>query len=292
VAAPTVTIPQLSSDVRLADYDVIFVNSSAGKDSQSMLDFIVDKAGVEERHFNWEPGEIKSRIVVCHADLGRADWPGTPELAEEHAGHYDLPFYKCRREIGDLLDEVQVRKKWPAPAQRYCTAHHKRDQCNKVITRLTREIQEEIEDPHCKIHFLNCFGFRAEEGPRRSKMPQIARNNRISNGKREVHDWLPIQAWKYEEVWARIRGAGTQWHWAYDRGMTRLSCRFCIYAPRSQLLLAGSQPENVDLLEECVRIEKAIDHTFKADLSLTEVQEAIHAGELPVLQADDGAWDM
>jgi len=77
-------------------------------------------------------------------------------------------------------------------------------------------------------------------------------------------------------VWQRIRASGARHHPAYDLGMPRLSCCFCIYSPRSALLLAGQH--NPELLAEYVAVEKAIGHRFRLELSLAEVQDALAAG--------------
>ena len=37
--------------------------------------------------------------------------------------------------------------------------------------------------------------------------------------------------WKVEDVWARIKASGVEHHKAYDLGMSRLSCCFCVFAP-------------------------------------------------------------
>jgi 3'-phosphoadenosine 5'-phosphosulfate sulfotransferase (PAPS reductase)/FAD synthetase len=98
----------------LAVYDVVLVNSSAGKDSQAALDVTVaaaDKAGVRDR------------VVVVHADLGRVEWPGTRELAQEHAEHYGLRFEAvANRNWPDLLARIEIRGRWPDAANRYCTS--------------------------------------------------------------------------------------------------------------------------------------------------------------------------
>ena len=63
---------------RLTDYDIILVNSSAGKDSQATLDVVAGAAR--------EAG-VLDRLVVAHTDLGDAEWDGVPQLAAEHAAH-------------------------------------------------------------------------------------------------------------------------------------------------------------------------------------------------------------
>ena len=61
----------------LRDYDWIVINSSACKDSQAMLDYVVELADTHD--------VPRGRLIVAHVDLGRVEWPGTRELAEERA---------------------------------------------------------------------------------------------------------------------------------------------------------------------------------------------------------------
>ena len=91
--------------------------------------------------------------------------------------------------------------------------------------------------------------------------------------------WLPIHAWSTAQVWERIRASGVRHHPAYDLGMPRLSCCFCIFAPRDALLLAGRH--NPGLLRDYVEVERTIGHKFRLSLSLAEVQAAVEAGEEP-----------
>jgi hypothetical protein len=45
--------------------------------------------------------------------------------------------------------------------------------------------------------------------------------------------------------------------------MTRLSCRFCIFAPKSQLMLSAKL--NPALFQEYVDLEKKIGHKFRKE---------------------------
>ena len=257
--------------MRLADYDIILINSSAGKDSQAMLDYVYSLAVTEG---------VADRITVVHADLGRAEWSKTGQLAAEQAAHYGARFEIVSRPQGDLLDHIQERGKFPSSSARYCTSDHKRGQVSKVITKLVSEKWFGYRP----VKVLNCMGLRAEESPNRAKLPQLKRDARQTNGKRIVDVWLPIQEWTTDQVWARIRQAGTRYHPAYDLGMGRLSCVFCIFAPKQQLVLAGKH--NPELLAQYVQVEQEIGHTFKADLSLAQVQQEIAAGA----QGGAGEW--
>lgn len=111
---------------------------------------------------------------------------------------------------------------------------------------------------------------------------------RYSTKHRQVFDWLPIHTWTLDQVWADIHESGVPYHPAYDLGMTRLSCRFCIFAPHSQLIVSGKA--NPELLAKYVAVEKEIGHTFKAKSSIVEIAEAIANGEQATL--DDGNWNM
>jgi 3'-phosphoadenosine 5'-phosphosulfate sulfotransferase (PAPS reductase)/FAD synthetase len=150
------------------------------------------------------------------------------------------------------------------------------------MTRLTAEHGSK------QTRILNCYGFRAEESPARKKKLPFAPYKRASNGRRQVDDWLPIHDWKVAQVWERIRQVGTQRHPAYDLGMPRLSCRFCIFAPRGALLIAGKH--SPDLLAEYVAVEKEISHTFRVGLSLIDIQRAVENGEQATSVTDE--WNM
>lgn len=307
----------------LLNYHWIVVNSSAGKDSQAMLDYVVEKADVVG---------VRNRIVVLHCDLGKSpkgneiEWPGTLELAEEHARHYGLRFIVVKRGVQGFLEKIEGVGFWPRASTRYCTSFFKRDQGNKVMTALASEargflqeiekrgkfpssgqryctsyykrdaagtaitaLADDVRGSQVKVpHILQCFGFRSQESPRRRKMLPFFNDPRISNTRKQVYVWLPIHEWPVEAVWARIKQAGTKHHYAYDRGMTRLSCRFCIFAPKSQLILSAR--ENPELFQEYLDLEKRIGHKFRIELPLADIEKAIQCGEQP--EADDGAWNM
>ena len=120
------------------------------------------------------------------------------------------------------------------------------------------------------------MGMRADESPARSRRPPFRRDDRASNGKRDVHEWLPLHSWPEEQVWDRIARAGTRHHPAYDLGMPRLSCSFCVLASRGALVRAARlRPE---LAREYADVERRIDHRFRKDLSMAEIIAAATAG--------------
>ncbi|MFJ9890842.1 phosphoadenosine phosphosulfate reductase family protein [Streptomyces sp. NPDC091287] len=242
----------------LSGFDVILVASSAGKDSQAMLDYVAQlarEAGVSER------------IVVLHNDLGEVEWPGTSELAREQAEHYGFRFEMRHREQGLLLDQVRARGMWPSAKARYCTSDQKRGPARKLITQLVRE---QGLDRQARV--LYCLGLRAQESSGRAKKPVLALDQSASSGVRQVTTWHPILDWTEDEVWARIHSSGVRYHWAYDKGMKRLSCSFCVLASREDLECAARL--RPDMAATYVALEAEIGHRFKADLSMADIVAA------------------
>lgn len=128
-----------------------------------------------------------------------------------------------------------------------------------------------------RVRILECVGLRAEESRARARKVAFESNRAASNGKRQVDTWLPIHAWTVEEVWQRIKASGVPHHPAYDLGMPRLSCVFCIFAPKAALRLAGRH--NPELLDRYVELEERMGHKFRVDTSLAEIRETIDADD-------------
>lgn len=276
----------------LDSYDWILVNSSAGKDSQAMLDLVYQLAAAIG---------VADRLVVVHCDLGRVEWQGTRELAERQARHYGARFEVVARPQGDLLTHIEQRGMWPSSKARYCTSDHKRGQVRRLMTALAAEWRQDEHDrtdadPARPCRILNCMGMRAQESSARAKLSVFERDEKASNGRREVDNWLPIHSWSVEQVWARIRTSGVEHHRAYDLGMKRLSCVFCIFAPETALMIAGEH--NRELLGEYVAVEERIGHAFRGSKTkkfhLRVIKDRIDAGERvnPEAAEDTGCWNM
>jgi len=271
----------------LRSYDVILINTSAGKDSQAMLDELVHQAD--------ELGIPRTKLVAVHCDLGRVEWAGTRDLAERQVKHYGLRFEVVSRPQGDLLTQIEGRGMWPSSTARYCTSDHKRGQVRPLMTRLADEFRA-VHGKDAQIRILNCMGLRAEESPARAKKVAFRFDEKASNGRRHVDEYLPIHEWTTEQVWARIKATGVEHHRAYDLGMGRLSCVFCIFAPKNALLIAGSH--NRPLLSQYVAVEKKIHHTFRKDTTIESIEIELNSGkvDLKALVAaakdDHGCWNM
>ncbi|WP_433678168.1 phosphoadenosine phosphosulfate reductase family protein [Nocardia sp. CA-119907] len=264
----------------LLSYDQYVISISGGKDSQASLDVLA--------HLFYE-ARILHRVTTVHADMGRADWPGTAALAREHAEHYGLRHEIVARSGCDLLDRVAERGKWPDRGRRWCTSDFKRGPIRRVITILVAESRAAgVTDRPIRV--LNIMGHRAQESrERRQQAPFIHEpgttclcsacsakravgqppKTSFSNSRRIVDSWLPIHSWNLETVWSRIAVAGTRPHPAYSAGFPRASCVFCIFSSRSGLVRAAQlQPE---LAAQYATVEQKIGHRFRLDVSMAEV---------------------
>ena len=249
--------------MNLTAFDWIVVNTSGGKDSQAMMHVVCTMAKAQG---------VLDRVVAVHAALGRVEWKEAKEIAELHAQIYGVRFETVSRKNGDLLQQVRERRMWPDSKNRYCTSDQKRDQVTPLFTKLCFELKT-----NRRVQILNCMGFRAEESSARAKRQELSIDKRTSSGNRQVTVWLPIFRMTLLDVWAMIKASRVPHHFAYDLGMPRLSCCFCIFAPKSALMLAGKH--NPELLDEYVALEQEIGHTFRNKFKIEEVRDALARGE-------------
>lgn len=262
----------------LKDYNLIILNTSAGKDSQAMIDHVVGLA---------KGLGITDRLVAVHADLGEMEWDGTGDLAKIQADAYGIPLVVVTREQGGFVKLVQDRRisldkkgKYDAPAfpdskNRLCTSSLKRDVIAKIIRAAHKRLG--LDDKKDKIKVLNCMGIRAEESSARAKKTPFKKDDRLTTKNRIVDIYYPIFDWTEVQVWATIKASGVPYHRAYDLGMPRLSCVFCVFAPKSALIIAGK--ENPVLLQKLIDLEVEVRSTWRHKFSLQEIKDAIAAGE-------------
>jgi DNA sulfur modification protein DndC len=206
---------------------IFFINHSGGKDSQAMYHFV-------RRHV---PAE---NIIVVHADLPEVDWDGVIEHIQNTIGDSELLVCRARR---TLLKMVEERGMFPSPRQRFCTSDLKRGPIEKVIRHTGHKL------------IVNCMGMRAQESEHRSEMSVFKFSERNSKNQRKWFEWLPIHTWDIREVFAYIKHVGQEPHWAYAKGMSRLSCVFCIMASKQDLITAARLKP--DLYKRYVDLEKS-----------------------------------
>lgn len=249
----------------IAEGALFVANHSGGKDSQAML---IRLLGLVPRQ----------QLVVIHASLGEVEWPGALELAEEQALEAGLPFLVARS-VKTFFEMVEHRFKvrpgpnspcWPSAANRQCTSDLKRGPIERETRRFAKR--------HGFTKIVSCMGLRAQESPARAKQPELRRNDHQSIAGREWYIWLPIHELTRDEVFAAIRDAGQQPHWAYAAGNDRLSCMFCIMGSRKDLQNAARH--NPVLLAKYTAMEQRTGYTMhQSRRPLAELVQA--CGALP-----------
>lgn len=212
------------------------VNHSAGKDSQAMFEYVRELVPA-------------SQIVVIHADLPDVEWEGVQDHIRATIG--DTPLHICRARR-TLLQMITERGMFPSPSNRQCTSDLKRGPIERTIRQISKETGNKL--------IVNCMGMRAEESSGRAKLKTLKLNTNNSRAGREWYDWLPIHSWTTDQVFARIKAAGQEPHWAYKAGMTRLSCCFCIMASKADLTTAARLKP--DLYRVYVGLERSTGQTM------------------------------
>lgn len=266
--------------------DLVVIAYSTGKDSMAMLAYVIRQL---------RAAGYTGRIAIVHNKLGVTDsgedveWPGVEELGREHAAKYGIPFYAVSREKGGLIQQLlRERRRWMGERTRWCTADQKTLQGMKLVTRLVRDIREELGITDRPVRVLYCLGLRAEESSGRKKQKPIEVDKARSNRTRTITRWLPIHKFTVKQVWDEIKAEGMRPHAAYSWGMTRLSCSLCILASVDDLMLAGALRPR--LLDDYLRAEIEIGHRFTFALSISQIRASLDAVRMELDgRADDAA---
>jgi len=75
--------------------------------------------------------------------------------------------------------------------------------------------------------------------------------------------------------------------------MPRLSCVFCVFAPKDALLIAGKH--NPRLLDEYVALEEEVGHDFRHKFKIAEIKRMLDEGagvDMEQLKEDAKKWNM
>ena len=217
----------------LIDLGYLFViNDSGGKDSQCMK-ILLSRA------------IPKHQLVIIHSHLPEVEWEGVQEHIQKYNMNIPVHFTRAKKTFFEMVDH---RKMFPSPQNRQCTSDLKRGPIQKFINNYAKE--------NNFYGVVNCLGLRAEESSGRAKKEVFRHMPNNSSKFRNQFEWLPIHHFKLGEVWNTITLAGQEPHWAYSKGMTRLSCCFCIMASEQDLKTAASL--NPELYKRYVAKEKEL----------------------------------
>jgi 3'-phosphoadenosine 5'-phosphosulfate sulfotransferase (PAPS reductase)/FAD synthetase len=196
---------------------------------------------------------IEQRVVV-HADLQEVDWHGTIE----HIRNTILPeekfvIVKAGKTFWDMVDR---RQNWPSPQYRQCTSDLKVGPIDKFI-------RHHIKDNGLNGKVINAMGIRAEESSNRAKKNPWKFSTKNSRAGRQWYDWNPIFKHSVYDVFKVIKDADQVPHWAYLKGMTRLSCCFCIMSNKRDLRIA--RKHNPDMFNQYLLKEMELGKTVFYD---------------------------
>ncbi len=223
---------------------IFYLSHSGGKDSQTMT---IEMSKIVP----------KNQLVVIHAHLPGVEWKGTRHHIKATIG--DIQYIECQA-VKTFFEMVEHRQMFPSPKNRQCTSDLKRDPINKAI-------RHDLKSKG-KILAVSCMGLRAEESPHRAKATTFKEHARLSKAGREVYELLPIHKYLEREVYQTIEDNSQQSHWAYSKGMGRLSCCFCIMANQSDMTVSAK--ENPDLYRKYVEKEKELGFTLQQGKTLEE----------------------
>lgn len=229
----------------IQDGALFAVNHSGGKDSQAMLIKLLEIVP-------------KGQLVVIHAALGEIEWPGTLEHAEKQAQDAGLPFIVARA-TKSFFEMVERRfegrpevPSFPSASTRQCTSDLKRGPIERELRAYAKA--------HGFTKIVSCAGIRAQESAARAKQTPWKRDVKNSVAGREWFNWCPIFTLSTVEVFATIKAAGQEPHWAYKAGNERLSCMFCIMGSRRDLQNAALH--NPALAAKYIALEEKTGYTM------------------------------
>jgi 3'-phosphoadenosine 5'-phosphosulfate sulfotransferase (PAPS reductase)/FAD synthetase len=254
---------------------LVVINHSGGKDSQAQMIKLL-ALGIPAR-----------QLVVMHADLGEVEWHGATDKARTQAEAAGIEFVTAKAIYKDgsektLLNYVEYRNRkniakhaagkskkvdpcWPSKGQRWCTSELKRDP-------IAREIRRVMDERGLKLA-INCEGIRADESDdRAAKNPFEPHKTLNGPAGREVWNWYPIFTLTTFDVFATIRGAGQQPHQAYYSGNKRLSCVFCVFGCKGDIVNGARQ--RPELFAKYAALEASTGFTAKKKSLIDLVREA------------------
>lgn len=157
---------------------------------------------------------------------------------------------------------VEKRGKFPGMQQRQCTSDLKR---GPIQTWIRQNFSGKI-----RPYIVSCMGLRSEESPARKKKPRLECSS-MTNSRRVVYDWLPIQSWTEKQVFDYLKACNIPLHPVYSY-LRRFSCRVCIYMSRHDL--QNVQAHDPEAIKTIAAIESKIGFTMFQSGSIEKIINA------------------
>ena len=230
-------------------------------------------------------GHTGPRILV-HADLGderpelSVEWTDSLPTCQRLADRLGVELIVVRRQAGGMmkrwqgrwannlrryanLECVKVILPWSTPSMRFCTSELK---SAPIAAALVKRFPGQV--------VVSVAGIRRSESRQRRNAKTAQINKRLEHkGTRTTGlDWNPIAEWTERDVYAFCAARGFDLHEGYARyGMSRISCRFCIMAQRSDLVASATCTDNVPVFRTMVGLEIASTFAFQGSSWLADI---------------------
>lgn len=261
----------------LADNAPVAFGCSGGKDSVAMA--------LSTFEYLDAIGHEGPRVLV-HADLGDPDpslsveWTDSLPTCQRLADRLGLELIVVRRAAGGMmkrwqgrwannvrryvnLECVKVILPWSTPSMRFCTSELK---SAPIAAALVKRFPGQT--------IISAAGIRRAESRQRSGAKTAQVNKRLdhkSTGTTGL-DWNPIAEWTERDVYAYCAARGFDLHEGYARyGMSRISCRFCIMAQRSDLVASSMCADNAPVYRTMVGLEVESTFAFQGSSWLADI---------------------
>ena len=259
-------------DAVLHDADVVF-NLSGGKDCGAV-------AALTNAHLD-AIEHPRDRRIALHADLGRAEWPHTPQQVRDQASALGVPLIVVQRKAGDLVARFEnrwqrgladyadmrlyhLRGPWSSPSLKFCQSELK-----------IQVMWPEVARRYRGRTVIQVTGLRREESVARRSTPVAKVDHRFAKqGNRagtRILMWNPGVNMTAAQVFAANERCGIPLSRVYGLGCSRHSCRLCIMGSERDLFIGGMQPENWDFSLRYVDMEIESTFSFQADRWLADL---------------------
>lgn len=251
------------------DGSIFAIGFSGGKDSAATLIYITKVLCIPN-------------VVACFADTGwEADETYTYlDYIEQATG---VPIIRLQAKCGqvfkkdnprvpdkekpmDMLELCKIKGRFPSSQRRFCTTELK-------LKPMQQWIAEQVKP------VVNISGIRREESPKRSSAPFYIEKDEFLS----VPVWLPIVAWKWQDVFDMHRLYGVEPNPLYKRGHARVGCYPCIMSNKNELCnIAKNHPEVFDKMnsmeeEVCKMSKSGCSSFFPADTTSAAYRKSCDA---------------
>jgi len=273
----TIAVTPEITDLLVHNAPVAF-GVSGGKDSSTMS--LATCAYLDEI------GHQGPRLLI-HSDLGRVEWRESLPMCQRLADRLGLELVVVRRQAGDLLARWQVRWQnnctryanletvrlilpWSTPSMLFCRSELKAAIiCRELVQRFPGTV------------IISATGIRREESATRAHAPISAPQPRLTNATHRTsgYDWHPIADWTLSQVLSYHQLRQFPLHEAYGRGMSRVSCAYCVMGNRSDLATSAACPDNQDLYRAQVDIEIISSFSFQSGHWLGDIAPTLLSQE-------------